>query len=181
MLAITLTADLTSVTSLVPLDTEASPFHYTLQLQCTSCRETHPNPVTVTRFSEYEAPGAKMSTTSPPNLVFKCRNCTRTHTLTISSPPTPYKHPEDETAPKNKANKTAEKTQPILVMDCRGIEVVGFSPEGTWTAQGLESGTKFEEVALEDAKGGKWEWFDYDEKAGEEVSVTNAVFEIGRA
>ncbi|KAL9092678.1 MAG: hypothetical protein Q9159_000749 [Coniocarpon cinnabarinum] len=180
MLAITITADLQNVTALTPIDTETQPFHYTLTLQCTSCRETHPNPVTVTRFSEATAPGSKPGA-QPFNLVFKCRNCTRTHTLSIPAPPAPYRHPEDEAVPRNKATKMAEKKQNLLSMDCRGIEVVGFVPEGLWSAKGLESGIAFEEVVFEGGKDGRWEWFDYDEKVGEEVSVTNAVFEIGRA
>ena len=180
MLAITLSADLNAVTALTPVDTEANPFHYTLTLQCTSCRETHPNPVTVTRFSEAIVPGSKPGA-QPPNLVFKCRNCTRTHTLLIPQAPTPYRHPDDDKVPLNKNTKNAEKKQTMLVMDCRGIEVVGFSPEGTWKAQGVESGTPFEEVTLEGGNDGKWEWYEYDEKAGEEVSATNVSFEIGRA
>lgn len=66
-------------------------------------------------------------------------------------------------------------------MDCRGLEVVGFRPEGVWMAKGLESGTAFEEVKLEEGNGGRWEFFDFDEKAGEEVSLTEGVFEVVRA
>jgi hypothetical protein len=46
------TNDLTnifSVTDLQPQDTEEEPFHYTFKVQCTSCREVHPNWVTVNR------------------------------------------------------------------------------------------------------------------------------------
>lgn len=39
-----------SVTNLRPKDTAEDPFLYTFKVQCTSCRETHPNPVTVGRF-----------------------------------------------------------------------------------------------------------------------------------
>lgn len=38
------------VTNLRPDDSEANPFWYTFQLQCTSCRETHENWVGVNRF-----------------------------------------------------------------------------------------------------------------------------------
>ena len=38
------------VTDLSPVDTEAQPFYYTFKVQCTSCREVHPNPVTISRF-----------------------------------------------------------------------------------------------------------------------------------
>lgn len=43
-------------------------------------------------------------------------------------------------------------------------------------AKGLESGTKFEGVDLQEG-----EWFDYDEKVGEEVSIKDLKWEIRRA
>ena len=39
-----------SVTELLPQDTADTPFWYTFKVQCTSCRETHPNFVSVSRF-----------------------------------------------------------------------------------------------------------------------------------
>jgi hypothetical protein len=53
VLALALTAELNGVTDLRPLDTEDSPYHYTFKVQCTSCRETHPNWVTTTRFVRF--------------------------------------------------------------------------------------------------------------------------------
>jgi hypothetical protein len=67
MLTLILTADLTGlvncqnglekclrawdrVTDLRPDDTPENPFWYTFKVQCTSCRETHPNYVNVSRF-----------------------------------------------------------------------------------------------------------------------------------
>ena len=51
-----------------------------------------------------------------------------------------------------------------------------FKADGNWKATGLESGTKFAEIDLTEG-----EWFDYDEKASEEVSITGLKFEIRRA
>lgn len=43
------------VTELRPDDTQENPFWYTFKVQCTSCREIHPNDVNVSRFvSEVE-------------------------------------------------------------------------------------------------------------------------------
>ena len=68
MLALTLTADLNGyessleliiriahmtinrVTDLRPNDSPEDPYFYTFKVQCTSCRETHPNWVNVSRF-----------------------------------------------------------------------------------------------------------------------------------
>lgn len=50
------------------------------------------------------------------------------------------------------------------------------SVKGEWIAKGLESSTKFSGIDLQEG-----EWFDYDEKAGEEVSVKDVRWEIRRA
>lgn len=51
-----------------------------------------------------------------------------------------------------------------------------YARQGEWQAVGLESGTKFSGIDLTEG-----EWFDYDEKAGEEVSITNVQWDIRRA
>lgn len=48
--------------------------------------------------------------------------------------------------------------------------------QGDWKATGVESGTKFSGIDLTEG-----EWFDYDEKAGEEVSIKEVKWEIRRA
>jgi len=62
------------------------------------------------------------------------------------------------------------------MFDCRGLEFVEFIAEGEFLATGTESGTKFSGIELPDG-----EWYDYDEKSGEEVSITNVEWEIRRA
>lgn len=47
--------------------------------------------------------------------------------------------------------------------------------QGDWKATGAESGTKFSGIDLTEG-----EWFDYDEKAGEEVSIKEINWEIRR-
>jgi hypothetical protein len=47
--------------------------------------------------------------------------------------------------------------------------------QGDWLATGIDSGSKF--VAIDLTEG---EWFDYDEKAGEEVSIKDLKWEIRR-
>lgn len=48
--------------------------------------------------------------------------------------------------------------------------------QGTWLADGIDSGTKFTDIDLTDG-----EWYDYDEKANEEVSIKDLKWEIRRA
>ena len=47
--------------------------------------------------------------------------------------------------------------------------------QGEWLATGLESGTKFTAIDLSDG-----EWYDYDDKTSEEVSIKDLKWEIRR-
>lgn len=48
--------------------------------------------------------------------------------------------------------------------------------QGEWKAVGTETSTKFSGIDLTEG-----DWYDYDEKAGEEVGITNVKWEIRRA
>ncbi len=48
--------------------------------------------------------------------------------------------------------------------------------QGEWLADGTDSGSKFGGIDLIDG-----EWYDYDEKAGEEVSINDITWEIRRS
>ncbi len=100
------------------------------------------------------------------SFVWKCQSCKRQSTATIIDAPKPYAFSEPA------------KKQNIITIDCRGCEFTEFRPDGDWTAKGTDSGTKFEIGEGQLAEG---DWYDYDEKAGEEVSVKEAKWEIRRA
>ncbi|EME78272.1 uncharacterized protein MYCFIDRAFT_64290 [Pseudocercospora fijiensis CIRAD86] len=160
MLALAVSAELEGVTDLQPEDTENTPFYYTFKVQCTSCREIHPNWVSVSRFEQNEQSGSR----GEANFVWKCKNCKREHSANIVDKPKSY------------AQQSPAKLQNILTFDCRGLEFVEFKADGEWNAIGIESGTKFSGIDLTEG-----EWFDYDEKAGEEVSIKDIKWEIRRA
>ena len=42
------------------------------------------------------------------------------------------------------------KYKTVVTFDCRGIEPIDFSPRSGWEVEGLESGTKFDDVDLSD-------------------------------
>lgn len=48
--------------------------------------------------------------------------------------------------------------------------------QGSWLAEGVDSNTKFADIDLTEG-----EWFDYDEKANDEVSIKELKWEINRA
>ncbi|KFY71091.1 hypothetical protein V499_08702 [Pseudogymnoascus sp. VKM F-103] len=147
MLSLTLTADLSGVTDLRPDDTPEDPFWYTFKVQCTSCREVHPNWVNVSRFEMNEMSGSR----GEANFVWKCKMCKRESSATIMAPPISY---QQESPP---------KAQKVIDFDCRGLEFIDFKPEGDWLVTGIDSGTKFEAINFEEG-----DWYEYDEKAGDE-------------
>ncbi|KAI9666739.1 MAG: hypothetical protein M1831_001514 [Alyxoria varia] len=150
-----------------------SPFWYTFKVQCTSCRETHPNWVGVNRFESNQQPGSR----GEANFVWKCRLCNRSHTANITGPPNPYR--KDSSTPPH----MAKKPQPLLTIDCRGLEFIAFDATqgGTWESKGTDSGTKFTGIKFETGDDGAEEWYDYDEKAGEEVWIKECKWDIARA
>jgi len=160
MLALVLTADLGGVTDLRPVDSKDNPYYYMFKVQCTSCRETHSNWVSVSRFESNEIHGSR----GEANFVFKCRNCKRESSASIKAAPLAY------------PQSSPPKAQNVIEFDCRGLEFTDFKPDGEWQAKGLESTTSFTGMDLTEG-----EWFDYDEKAGEEVSIKDIKWEIRRA
>ncbi|EPE05293.1 hypothetical protein F503_03898 [Ophiostoma piceae UAMH 11346] len=160
MFALALTAELNGVTNLRPADTEDAPFWYTFKVQCTSCRETHANWVGVSRFEQNEMSGSR----GEANFVWKCKNCKRESTASIKTPAKAYEQAEPA------------KAQNLIEFDCRGLEFVEFKPDGDWLADGAETTTKFTGIDLTEG-----DWFDYDEKAGDEVSIIGQKWEIRRA
>ncbi|GFP58331.1 hypothetical protein ACSS6W_005537 [Trichoderma asperelloides] len=160
MFALTLTAELSGVTNLRPDDSQDNPFWYMFKVQCTSCRETHDNYVGVNRFELNEMSGSR----GEANFVWRCKNCKRESSASIKAAPVAYEQGEPP------------KAQKLFEFDCRGLEFVEFKPEGDWLADGIDSGTKFTGIDLTEG-----EWFDYDEKAGEEVSIKELTWEIKRA
>lgn len=98
------------------------------------------------------------------NFVWKCKNCKRESSANIKAAPAPYGQSEPA------------RKQKVLEFDCRGLEFTEFSPEGEWLAEGIDSGSKFTGIELSDG-----EWYDYDEKAGEEVSIKDLTWDIQRA
>ncbi|KAJ5740253.1 hypothetical protein N7493_000125 [Penicillium malachiteum] len=160
MLSLVLQAELEGVTALRPTDTEENPYFYTFKVQCSSCRETHPNWVSFNRFEQHEIPGSR----GEANFVWKCRLCTKTHSASITVGPHTFEA---------EGKKGGQK---IIEMDCRGLEFVDFKADGEWEAKGTESSTPFAGIDLMEG-----EWYDYDEKSSEEVSIKDITWTVGRA
>ncbi|KAJ7630850.1 hypothetical protein FB45DRAFT_916719 [Roridomyces roridus] len=151
-------AELENITSLEPLDNN---FTFFFQVQCTSCREVHPGWVTVNRHEQVELSGSKGATA---HFVWRCKFCKRESSAKFVEA-YPFRSYESENA----------QFEPLLQIECRGLEFVGFDPRGIWKCKGT-TGTVFPEVDLTEG-----EWNDYDEKAALPVSVSDIESRWGKA
>ncbi|KAI0348371.1 DUF866-domain-containing protein [Trametopsis cervina] len=159
-LLLSIKAELENVTDLAPA---SEGFEYFFQVKCNSCHEVHPKFVGINRVDEREVSGSKGSKA---NFVWRCGNCKREHSAKFEdkSPTLPY------------SADANGQFAPFLTIECRGLEFVGFEPRGTWRCVGLESGTVFPEVDLDEG-----EWVDYDEKAALPVGVSSIESKWSRA
>ncbi|KAJ2920374.1 hypothetical protein MD484_g175, partial [Candolleomyces efflorescens] len=111
---------------------------------------------------EHEVSGGK---NAKAHFVWKCGNCKRESSAKFDT----------SRAVKSYVAENGQ-LQPILEIECRGLEFTGFDPSGIWKCTGAESGTKFDEVDLNEP-----EWVDYDEKAQLPVGVSEFKSEWSRA
>lgn len=152
-----LNATLEGLTDLKPKDDIRNPFEYTFKIECTSCHELHPKEISINRFEEHELPNSR----GEANFIFKCKCCGKDSSVQIKSTGKSY-NIEDN------GKKVA-----LLDIESRGIELKEFVPLGEFTARGSESSTKFNEILLDEG-----EFYDYDDNAAAEVSVTEITWEI---
>uniref|UniRef100_A0A7S0WYL8 DUF866 domain-containing protein n=1 Tax=Pyramimonas obovata TaxID=1411642 RepID=A0A7S0WYL8_9CHLO len=61
------------------------------------------------------------------------------------------------------------KEVPIVVFECRGIEPIGWNPEGGYNCESVE-GARFEDIDLSD------DWCEYDEKAQASLEISNLTY-----
>lgn len=151
------TGELSNVTDLKPVDTTDSPFEYTFVIECTNCREEHDRPITINLFEKHDLQKSRGDAL----FIYKCASCGHEKSTTI-------------TRTKESLSESG-KWATILEIDSRGMELKKFNPEGRFQCVGCDSGTHFDEVDLEES-----EWYDYDDKVGEEVSITEVKWELAR-
>ncbi|KAI9499008.1 hypothetical protein BDB00DRAFT_797805 [Zychaea mexicana] len=145
-LGLYLKVNLENVTDLKPVHE----YEWHFKIQCGSCRETDENWISFNPHDTVDMPGSRGSA----NLVMRCKFCKRESSAQFECGIQAY------SAEKNNA------FQKIASFDCRGLELVDFSPRDPWVAEGTESGTKFEDIDLSEG-----EWAEYDEKSGEPVGI----------
>ncbi|XP_017535303.1 CXXC motif containing zinc binding protein isoform X1 [Manis javanica] len=89
------------------------------------------------------------------SMVQKCKLCARENSIEILSSTIKSYNAEDN-----------EKFKTIVQFECRGLEPVDFQPQAGFVAEGVESGTVFSDINLQEK-----DWNDYDEKTQESVGI----------
>lgn len=134
-----------------------NPCIHTGYFRCNNCGESRDYWQYVVVNEVLEVSGSR----GEANLVEKCKLCSRVNTVAIVS---------DSIGKYNAADHN-EEWQPLIQLDCRGLEPIDFDPRMGWTAVGTESGTVFDEIDLSEKV-----WADYDEKASEATEIAD--FEV---
>ena len=159
MLGLYLTAELNNVTDLTTEDSVNEPFEYFFKLECTKCHEVHDKLVSVNLYEKHEISDSR----GEASYVSSCTFCNSKSNLNIQIP----KHFNGYT------NEDNGKSVKILEIDSRGYEIVEFIAQSPFKCKGLNSETIFDKIDLSEN-----EWYDYDDNAGEETSITDIKWEI---
>ncbi|AQZ13355.1 YCR090C [Zygosaccharomyces parabailii] len=165
-----------NIKRIFPRDVEESAAEYTFDLLCTSCREKHESPVVINRFEKHQIPGSK----GEASFLMKCRFCGKEISVGLAEFEDSLYNGDErkEVLDKRKIQRKKHDLKNLvgkcvlLAMDCRGCEITGFYSDNLTFVAELISGKNIEFQFEED------EWYDYDDDAGEEVSVTEFSYEI---
>ncbi|CAL4137476.1 unnamed protein product, partial [Meganyctiphanes norvegica] len=126
-------------------------FQYVIKIRCNSCNEVCDKWLYISADESAEIPGSRGNA----NMVYKCKLCKKTHTLDVL-----LQHRKPYTI------DDVPNFKEIIAFECRGISVVEFKFADGWSCEGSESGTKFEDLCLDE------DWCDYDEESNQPVGIS---------
>ncbi|WFD32455.1 hypothetical protein MSPP1_003503 [Malassezia sp. CBS 17886] len=146
-----------------------------LQLLADLQNEQHPNPVSLDPANVAEL----RRSSGEANLVMSCSSCRRENSASfvVRKPGGKGDAGFGEVAPWSEIVATEDGVpswQTLCTVEFRGVAPVDSTVDSllpdseTWSCCGAESGTPFTDVVFDDG-----EWHDYDEKAGDEVGITD--------
>ncbi|XP_036899133.1 CXXC motif containing zinc binding protein isoform X1 [Sturnira hondurensis] len=147
-IALQLKATLENVTNLRPVGED---FRWYLKMKCGNCGEISEKWQYIRLMDSVALKGGRGSA----SMVQKCKLCARENSIEILSSTIRSYNAEDN-----------EKFKTIVEFECRGLEPVDFQPQAGFAAEGVESGTVFSDINLQEK-----DWTDYDEKARESVGI----------
>jgi len=163
-LALYLKAELQGVTDLQPASDD---YEWFFKVVCNSCHETHPKFVSINRTDKRELSTGHDTA----NFVWRCSSCKRESSAKFDK----FADTKTELKPYKVCEDKAQGFEPIVVLDCRGLEFTEFEPRGTWKCVGLVAKkgapAQFDDVDFYTEEG-SCEWYSYDNDAKEDVSIT---------
>ncbi|KAJ3056868.1 hypothetical protein HK097_003404 [Rhizophlyctis rosea] len=149
-------ADLEGITNLKPAS--KADYDWRFKFQCTKCNEKGDNWVVFTASDESEQTGSRGTA----NLVMKCKFCKAEGSANL----------EIDTLRALDIEQTGKFT-PLVRLEARGLEPVEWAPSEGFSAEGAESGTKFEDIDLSEG-----DWTEYDEKQNASVEIMELASQI---
>ncbi|CUS23406.1 LAQU0S09e04038g1_1 [Lachancea quebecensis] len=184
MLYVVLSASVSeNIGRLTVKDLDSDPADYAFELVCTSCREKHDSKVTINRLEKHEMNGSR----GEASFVMKCKFCGKDCSINLERTQEELYNLQEESnrelVEKTRVHrkkigiKNVDASKAVLLaLDCRGCEVLNLDYSNLIFDARLASGKVMEATFDEEN-----EWYDYDDDAGEEVSVTDLKFDIVKA
>ncbi|XP_043430953.1 CXXC motif containing zinc binding protein isoform X1 [Prionailurus bengalensis] len=170
-IALQLKATLENVTNLRPLGED---FRWYLKMKCGNCGEISEKWQYIRLMDSVALKGGRGSA----SMVQKCKLCARENSIEphLGTWTGPGYGPVNfvfsyvseilSSTIKSYNAEDNEKFKTIVEFECRGLEPVDFQPQAGFAAEGVESGTVFSDINLQEK-----DWTDYDEKAQESVGI----------
>uniref|UniRef100_A0A8P0TK39 CXXC motif containing zinc binding protein n=1 Tax=Canis lupus familiaris TaxID=9615 RepID=A0A8P0TK39_CANLF len=131
-IALQLKATLENVTNLRPLGED---FRWYLKMKCGNCGEISEKWQYIRLMDTVALKGGRGSA----SMVQKCKLCARENSIEILSSTIKSYNAEDN-----------EKFKTIVEFECRGLEPIDFQPQAGFAAEGVESGTVFSDINLQE-------------------------------
>ncbi|XP_062509685.1 CXXC motif containing zinc binding protein-like [Corticium candelabrum] len=143
-----LKATLENLTNLHPFGDD---FRWYLKIRCANCGEETKDFVYLCANETHQIKGSRGSA----NMVTKCKLCSRENSIGIVKDSIGIYMIEDSNIFKT-----------IVSFECRGVELVDFSPRVGFSAEATGSHTKYEDINLGDR-----DWAEYDDDGDQSVGI----------
>ena len=169
-----------NVNKLYLKDSEADPADFRFQLKCTNCGEDAEKVATFDAHEKQELPGGK----GEASFVMKCKFCESSNSIVANLFEEGLFSQQAENGDSSKRKKAGlngnkidiNDWAAILQLDCRGWEITKFEFDQSPFAVDLVAGNTMDVEFDEDGT-----WYDYDDAAGEEVSIIDFKYKIVKA
>ncbi|KAH3900764.1 related to UPF0587 protein YCR090C [Saccharomycodes ludwigii] len=168
-------------------DTPSTPVEYPFKVKCTSCNEINESLITINNYEKHEVNNGKGEV----SFIFKCKFCGNPASIIMNNENTELlfndcdenqdliesqlkKRGKKIKGIKNKATLKDTSIAIFLQFDCRGCEIIQFIDDNVEFGVTLFSNNSEEIPCILD----EGEWYDYDEKSEQEISITEVEWNI---